>query len=181
MIPKNFEYLDSFVVPRELQPSKRALNEFITESNRFKYFLELKHRRDTIDRITYKPEDFPIRRLIYIIRWISPKGEFKLLKVGMSQHCHQRIGSNYLSGTGANTAWLAPAMYAFLKEKGGEFEIYARGFDQTREEADDDIFVQFVPRLDLIEKHYQETLDVQDGKKAVNKFFKETNFSYIIK
>ena len=49
MIPKNFEYMDSFVLPRELQPSSRLLSEHITKDNRWKYFLELKNRRDSID------------------------------------------------------------------------------------------------------------------------------------
>ena len=181
MIPKNFNYLDSFVIPRVLQPSKRSLTEHITQSNRFKYFLELKNMRDTVDHITFKPEDFPHMRVVYILVWISPEGEVKILKVGCSQKCYQRIGRNYLQGSGANTGWLSPALYAFLKEKKGEIEIYVRPFDQAREETDDDIPVQFVPRLDTIEKHYQKELGIQDGKEAVNKFFEETNFSYVIK
>jgi len=31
MIPKNFKYLDSFVLPREVELSTRALTEHITE------------------------------------------------------------------------------------------------------------------------------------------------------
>ena len=120
MIPKNFEYIDSFVLPRELQPSSRLLSEHITKDNRWKYFLELKNRRDSIDRITYKLEDFPFERLVYILIWVTPEGKKHFLKVGQSQHCWQRIGNNYLVGSGANTGWLSPALHKFLKEKGGE-------------------------------------------------------------
>ena len=181
MIPKNFNYLDSFVIPKQMQSSRRALTEYITRSIRFKYFLELKNRRENIDRVTYKVEDFPIERLVYILVWLTPEGVRHFFKVGQSQHCFQRIGSNYLVGSGANTGWLSPAMWAFLKEKGGEFEIYARGFDKTVQQQDDDIEVEYTPRLDKIEKHYQEKLNIKDGKKAVNEFFKQHNFSYIIK
>jgi hypothetical protein len=181
MIPKNFKYLDSFVLPRNLEKSNRALNQHITEDIRYKYFLKLKNRRDLIDRLTYKPEDFPVMRLIYILVWKSPSGTKQKFKVGQSQKCFQRIGSNYLAGSGANTGWLSPAMYAFLKEYGGEFEIYYRGFDDKVTKMDDDIEVQYTPRLDTIEKHYQEKLNIKDGKKAVQEFFSLNNFSYIIK
>ena len=181
MIPKNFTYLDSFVVPRKLQQSGRALTEYISEDIRFKYFLELKERRDSISRATYKVEDFPFQRLIYILVWLAPNGIEYLFKVGQSQHCHQRIGSNYLVGSGANTGWLSPAMWSFLKEKGGEFKIYARGFDKSIVQQLDDIEVEYTPRLDKIEKLYQEKLGIKDGKKAVNEFFAQHNFSYIIK
>ena len=181
MIPKNFTYLDSFVLPRELQPSKRALTEHITQDIRSKYFLELKIRRDSIQTATYKVEDFPIERLVYILVWLAPNGIRYFFKVGQSQHCSQRIGSNYLVGSGANTGWLSPAMWSFLLEKGGEFEIYARGFDRSVQQQDDDIEVEYTPRLDKIEKLYQEKLDIKDGKKAINDFFSQHNFSYIIK
>ena len=181
MIPKNFKYLDSFVVPDIMEPGRRALNEYITEENRYKYFLQLKNTSKRIDRKIYKAEDFPVNRIVYILVWLSPEDQRHYLKVGMTQHCFQRIGKNYLAGTGANTQWLSPAMYEFLKEKGGEFEIYARSFDVALNKVDDDIAVQYVARLDLIEKHYQDLLDIQDGKKAVNKFFADHNFSYIIK
>ena len=181
MIPKNFNYLDSFVLPKQMQSSKRALTEHITKDIRFKYFLELKNRREEIDRTAYILEDFPIERLVYIIVWLSPEGIRHYFKVGQSQHCWQRIGRNYPGGSGANTGWLSPAMWAFLKEKGGEFEIYARGFDRSVQQQDDDIEVEYTPRLDKIEKLYQEKLDIKDGKKAVNEFFIQHNFSYIIK
>ena len=71
-------------------------------------------------------------------------------------------------------------MYAFLKDRGGEFEIYYRGFDDVRIEMDDDLQVEFCPRLDKIEKHYQDELNVKDGKIAVQEFFNKNNFSYII-
>ena len=136
MIPKNFEYLDSFVLPKHMQESTRALSEHITEENRYKYFLELKNRRETLSHISYKPEDFPVMRLIYILVWKDLKGNKQFFKVGCSQKCYQRIGSNYLAGTGANTGWLSPAMYSFLREYGGEFEIYYRAFDEARVEMD---------------------------------------------
>ena len=47
MIPKNFKYLDSFVLPKVLQSGTRALSEHITEKNRYKYFLELNNRRES--------------------------------------------------------------------------------------------------------------------------------------
>jgi len=180
MIPKNFEYLDSFVLPKIMQSSNRALTEHITEENRYKYFLELKNRRETLSHISYKPEDFPVMRLIYIIVWKSRSGTQQLFKVGCSQKCYQRIGSNYLAGTGSNTGWLSPAMHSFLKEFGGEFEIYYRAFDEARVEMDDDIEVQYTPRLDTIEKLYQDKLNIKDGKIAVQEFFSLNNFSYII-
>ena len=181
MVPKNFIYLDSFVLPRKMQKSTRALNEHITKSNRFKYFLELKNRRDTISNITYKDTDFPVTRLIYILVWKDLEGNKQFFKVGQSQKCYQRIGSNYLAGSGANTGWLSPAMYAFLKEFGGEFEIYYRAFDQKEVKMDDDIEVEYTPRLDTIEKYYQDRLNIKDGKIAVQEFFDSNNFSYIIK
>jgi hypothetical protein len=181
MVPKNFKYLDSFVLPRIEQQSSRALTEHITNSNRFKYFLELKNRRDSLSHISYKPEDFPVFRLIYIIVWKNKLGIQQFFKVGCSQKCYQRIGSNYLAGTGANTGWLSPAMYAFLKEFGGEFEIYYRGFDDRIVKMDDDIEVDYTPRLDTIEKYYQDKLNIKDGKLAVQEFFNLNNFSYIIK
>ena len=180
-IPKNFKYLDSFVIPYMLLDSNRATNEHITKNNRWKYFLELKERRDNLDHITYKPEDFPIMRLIYILVWLDRNGNRQFFKVGCSQKCYQRIGSNYLAGSGANTGWLSPAMYAFLKEFGGEFEIYYRGFDDKQVKMDDDIEVEYTPRLDTIEKYYQDTLDIKDGKIAVQEFFNKNKFSYIIK
>ena len=180
MIPKNFEYIDSFVLPKELQPSTRKLSEHITKSNRWKYFLELKIRRESIDRITYKLEDFPFERLVYILVW-NKSGKKYFIKGGQSQHCWQRIGSNYISGTGANTGWLSPALFEFLKAKGGEIEIYGRGFDNQVAEKDDDIEVFYAPRLDKIEKYYQDKLNIEDGKEAINKFFSLHNFSYIIK
>ena len=163
MIPKNFEYIDSFVLPKELQPSTRKLSEHITKSNRWKYFL-----------------DFPFERLGYILVW-NKSGKKYFIKVGQSQHCWQRIGSNYISGTGANTGWLSPALFEFLKAKGGEIEIYGRGFDNQIAEKDDDIEVFYAPRLDKIEKYYQDKLNIEDGKEAINKFFSLHNFSYIIK
>lgn len=178
-IPKNFTYLDSFVLPREMKPSKRRLNEYITEANRWKYFLELKDRRDTIDLATYKEEDFPAMRIIYILYWVKD-GKYYILKIGQTQKCHQRIGSNYLKGDGANTGWLSPALYEFLNEKGGEIEIYYRAFDGVKAEQEDDIIVNYTPRLDEIEKHYQNLLGVKDGKKAIQEFFNTHNFSYII-
>jgi len=180
MIPKHFEYLDSFVLPRKLQKSRRRVSEHISLKNRYKYFLELKNRRDSIDTITYKPKDFPVMRLVYILVWKDVLGNQQLFKVGCSQKCYQRIGSNYLAGTGANTGWLSPAMYAFLTKFGGEFEIYYRPFDDTRTEIDKDIEVEYCPRLDKIEKYYQSTLKVKDGKAAVQEFFNMNNFSYII-
>tara|TARA_R110002110_G_scaffold157017_1_gene352666 strand:- start:1002 stop:1586 length:585 start_codon:yes stop_codon:yes gene_type:complete len=180
-IPAHFTYLDSFVLPRELKRSRRMLDEHITEETRFKYFLELKNRRDSIKRVCYIKEDFPIERLIYILVWKSPSGERRIFKVGQSQHCWQRIGRNYLSGTGANTGWLSPALHEFLKQKRGEFEIYARGFDDVIAELDKDITVDYTPRLDKIEKHYQVSLDIKDGKDAVAEFFQETGFRYTIK
>ena len=72
-------------------------------------------------------------------------------------------------------------MYAFLKEYGGEFEIYYRGFDDKQVKMDDDIEVEYTPRLDTIEKYYQDTLDIKDGKIAVQEFFNKNKFSYIIK
>jgi len=181
MIPKNFVYLDSFVLPKVLQKSNRALSEHITKNNRYKYFLELKDRRETLSHISYKPEDFPIMRLIYIIVWKDTLGNRQYFKVGCSQKCYQRIGSNYLAGTGANTGWLSPAMHSYLKEFGGEFEIYYRAFDDARVEMDDDIEVEYTPRLDTIEKLYQDKLNIKDGKIAVQEFFNLNNFSYIIK
>lgn len=71
-------------------------------------------------------------------------------------------------------------MYAFLKEFKGEFEIYYRGFDDKVTKMDDDIEVNYTPRLDTIEKFYQEKLNIKDGKKAVQEFFSLNNFSYII-
>ena len=174
-IPKNFKYLDSFVIPYMLLDSNRATNEHITKNNRWKYFLELKERRDNLDHITYKPEDFPIMRLIYILVWLDRNGNRQFFKVGCSQKCYQRIGSNYLAGSGANTGWLSPAMYAFLEEYGGEFEIYYRGFDDKQVKMDDDIEVEYTPRLDTIEKYYQDTLDIKDGKIAVQEFFNKIN------
>ena len=181
MIPKNFKYLDSFVLPKKLQLSSRALTEHITKENRYKYFLELKNRRETLSHISYKPEDFPVVRLIYILIWKSPKGLRKYFKVGCSQKCYQRIGSNYLAGSGANTGWLSPAMYAFLNEFKGEFEIYYRSFDDKEVRYDDDIQVEYTPRLDTIEKYYQDKLNIKDGKIAIQEFFINNNFSYIIK
>ena len=179
-IPKNFKYLDSFVLPKKMQGSRRRMNEHINLRNRFKYFLELKDRRESIDVVTYRPEDFPVKRLVYILLWKQINGIKQYFKVGQSQKCSQRIGSNYLAGSGANTGWLSPAMYAFLKDRGGEFEIYYRGFDDVRIEMDDDLQVEFCPRLDKIEKHYQDELNVKDGKIAVQEFFNKNNFSYII-
>ena len=46
MIPKNFKYLDSFVLPKKMQASSRLINEHITKDLRFKYFLELKNKRE---------------------------------------------------------------------------------------------------------------------------------------
>lgn len=181
MIPKNFKYLDSFVLPKIMQKSSRALTEHITKKNRFKYFLELKNRRDTLSHISYKPEDFPVFRLIYLLIWKSKEDTQQLFKVGCSQKCYQRIGSNYLAGTGANTGWLSPAMYAFLKKYGGEFEIFYRNFDDKIVKMDDDIEVDYTPRLDTIEKYYQDKLNIKDGKLAVQEFFNYNNFSYIIK
>ena len=181
MIPKNFKYLDSFVLPRTMQKSTRALTEHITESNRYKYFLELKVRRDTLSHVSYKPEDFPVFRLIYIIVWKNNENIQQFFKVGCSQKCYQRIGSNYLAGTGANTGWLSPAMYSFLKEYGGEFQIFYRNFDDKIVKMDDDIEVDYTPRLDTIEKYYQDILNIKDGKLAVQEFFNHNNFSYIIK
>lgn len=180
MIPKNFKYLDSFVLPRVMQKSRRRITEHINSRNKYKYFLELKNRRDTIDSVTYKPDDFPVKRLIYILVWKKDGEESQFFKVGCSQKCHQRIGSNYLAGTGANTGWLSPAMFAFLKEFDGEFEIYYRAFDDTRREQDKDIMVEYCPRLDIIEKHYQHKLKIKDGKAAVQDFFNKNNFSYNI-
>ena len=181
MIPKNFKYLDSFVLPKAMEKSTRALTEHITEDIRFKYFLKLKNRRESIDRVTYNPEDFPVMRLVYVLIWKAPNGSQQKFKVGQSQKCYQRIGSNYLAGSGANTGWLSPAMYAFLKEYGGEFEIYYRGFDDKVVKMDDDIEVQYTPRLDTIEKYYQDKLEIKDGKKAVQEFFTLQKFSYLIK
>lgn len=181
MVPKNFKYLDSFVLPKEMQISSRALTEHITKDIRYKYFLELKNRRETLSHISYKPEDFPVMRLIYIIIWKNTQGIKQFFKVGCSQKCYQRIGSNYLAGTGANTGWLSPAMYAFLKEFGGEFEIYYRPFDDKEVKMDDDIEVEYTPRLDTIEKLYQDKLNIKDGKIAVQEFFDYNKFSYIIK
>lgn len=181
MVPKNFKYLDSFVLPKKMQKSTRALNEHITKNNRFKYFLELKNLRETTDNVTFKESDFPITRLVYILVWLDPLGNRQFFKVGQSQKCYQRIGSNYLAGSGANTGWLSPAMYEFLKNYGGEFEIYYRGFDDKEVRMDDDIEVEYTPRLDLIEKHYQDKLFIKDGKLAVQEFFNLNNFSYIIK
>jgi len=181
MIPKNFKYLDSFVLPREVELSTRALTEHITEKNRYKYFLKLKVRRDTKDHVTMNPEDFPMQRLIYLIVYKAPSGTQQFFKVGCSQKCYQRIGRNYPQGSGANTGWLSPAMHEFLKEFNGEFEIYARAFDEKITQMDDDIEVDYTPRLDTIEKMYQDKLNIKDGKKAVQEFFNLNNFSYIIK
>ena len=181
MIPKNFKYLDSFVLPKEMQASSRIVNEHITKDLRFKYFLELKTKREELDYISYKQEDFPVVRLVYILVWLDPLGSRQYFKVGQSQKCYQRIGSNYLAGSGANTGWLSPAMYCFLKAYGGEFEIYYRPFDEVYFEKDDDIEVEFCPRLDKIEKYYQDKLNIKDGKIAVQEFFNLNNFSYIIK
>jgi len=184
MIPKNFKYLDSFVLPREVEQSTRALTEHITEANRFKYFLELKNRRDSLSHISYKPEDFPMQRAIYNIVYKAPEsygGRQQHFKIGCTQKLYQRIGRNYLQGSGANTGWLAPAMYEFLKGWGGEFEIYARAFDDKIIKMDDDIEVDFTPRLDTIEKYYQDKLNIKDGKLAVQEFFNINKFSYIIK
>ena len=71
------------------------------------------------------PDDFPMQRLIYLIVYKAPSGTQQFFKVGCSQKCYQRIGRNYLQGTGANTGWLAPSMHEFLKEFKGEFEIYS--------------------------------------------------------
>jgi len=180
-VPPHFTYLDSFVVPITLQQSKRALDEHITEENRFKYYLELKLRREVVKRVSYIKEDFPVESLIYILVWKSPTGSTSFFKVGQSQHCWQRIGRNYLSGSGANTGWLSPAMYEFLKQKGGEFKIYARGFDNMLKKVDKDIEVDYVPRLDRIEKHYQDKLNIKDGKEAVAEFFKQASFEYVLK
>lgn len=180
-IPKHFSYLDSFVLPKETERSKRALTQHINESIRFKYFLKLKNRRELYDHLISKPGDFPVLRLIYLLVWKSPSGSRELFKVGQSQKCFQRIGKNYLVGSGANTGWLSPAMYAFLKERGGEFEIYHRGFDDKIVKLDNDIQVEYTPRLDTIEKHYQSVLNVKDGKKAVREFFKKLNFNYTLK
>ena len=181
MIPKNFKYLDSFVLPKKMQASSRLINEHITKDLRFKYFLELKNKREEVDHISYKEEDFPVVRLVYILIWLDTLGNRQYLKVGQSQKCYQRIGSNYLAGSGANTGWLSPAMYSFLKAYGGEFEIYYRPFDEVYYEKDNDIEVEFCPRLDKIEKYYQEKLNIKDGKIAVQEFFNLNNFSYIIK
>ena len=91
MIPKNFKYLDSFVLPKIMQPSSRALSEHITETTRYKYFLELKNRRETLSHISYKPNDFPVMRLIYILVWKDKEGNKQHFKVGCSQKCYQRI------------------------------------------------------------------------------------------
>ena len=85
MIPKNFKYLDSFVLPKVMEKSTRALNEHITEDIRFKYFLKLKNRRESIDRVTYNPEDFPVMRLVYLLIWKAPNGSQHKFKVGQSQ------------------------------------------------------------------------------------------------
>jgi hypothetical protein len=181
ILPENFFYLDSFVIPREIEQGRRSLNEHITGENRFKYFLELKNRRDSIKRKTYNLPDFPVERLIYLLIWKAEDGNSQYFKVGQSQHCWQRIGRNYLAGNGANTGWLSPAMYEFLKVKGGEFEIYARGFDHLLQYEDKDIVLEYVPRLDKIEKHYQDSLQIKDGKLAVAEFFRQNNFNYTIK
>jgi len=181
MIPKNFKYLDSFVLPRKMESSSRALTEHITENNRYKYFLKLKVRRGLYTHLTMNPEDFPMQRLIYLIVYKAPSGTQQFFKVGCSQKCYQRIGRNYLQGTGANTGWLSPAMHSFLKEYNGEFEIYARPFDDKISLKDDDIEVDYTPRLDTIEKYYQDKLNIKDGKLAVQEFFNLNNFSYIIK
>ena len=181
MIPKNFKYLDSFVLPREVEQSSRALTEHITEKNRYKYFLKLKVRRDLHNHITMLPKDFPMQRLIYLIVYKAPSGTQQFFKVGCSQKCYQRIGRNYLQGTGANTGWLSPAMHEFLKKFKGEFEIYARAFDDKITQMDDDIEVEYTPRLDTIEKMYQDKLNIQDGKRAIQEFFNLNNFPYIIK
>ena len=68
-LPKNYKYLDSFVLPKIMQGSKRRMNEHITHENRYKYFLELKNRRETIDVATYRPKDFPVKRLVYIFKF----------------------------------------------------------------------------------------------------------------
>jgi hypothetical protein len=180
-VPKHFTYLDSFVLPKKMEKSRRALDEHIDESIRFKYFLKLKNRRELHDHLVYKSEDFPVLRLVYLLIWKSPSGTKHTFKVGQSQKCFQRIGKNYLVGTGANTGWLSPAMYAFLKERGGEFEIFYRGFDDKVAKVDGDIEVEYTPRLDTIEKHYQKTLNIKDGKAAVQEFFKNLNFKYVIK
>lgn len=119
MIPKNFKYLDSFVLPKNIEASTRALTEHITEDNRFKYYLKLKNRRESIDRVTYNPDDFPVMRLVYLLVWKTLDGAQHTFKVGQSQKCYQRIGSNYLAGSGANTGWLSPAMYSSLKRVRG--------------------------------------------------------------
>ena len=181
VLPKNFFYLDSFVAPREMEQSKRSLDEHITGENRFKYFLELKDRRDSLKRKTYTLPDFPVERLIYLLVWRAEDGSSQYFKVGQSQHCWQRIGRNYPRGDGANTGWLAPAMYEFLKVKGGEFEIYARGFDTLIQHEDRDLVLEYVPRLDKIETHYQDSLQIKDGKLAVAEFFRQNNFEYTIK
>ena len=72
-------------------------------------------------------------------------------------------------------------MHEFLKKFNGEFEIYARAFDEKITQMDDDIEVDYTPRLDTIEKMYQDKLNIKDGKKAVQEFFILNNFSYIIK
>ena len=46
---------------------------------------------------------------------------------------------------------------------------------------DDDIEVEYTPRLDTIEKFYQDKLNIKDGKIAIQEFFNKNNFSYIIK
>jgi hypothetical protein len=180
-LPENFFYLDSFVIPRKMKESTRLLTDHITEENRFKYFLELKNRRDSIKRKLYKLLDFPVERLIYLLIWKAEDGSSQYFKVGQSQHCWQRIGRNYLKSDGQNTGWLSLAMYEFLKVRGGEFEIYARGFDTLIQHEDRDLVLEYVPRLDKIEKHYQNTLQIKDGKLAVEEFFKQNNFEYIIK
>ena len=54
-------------------------------------------------------------------------------------------------------------------------------FDDKVVKMDDDIEVDYTPRLDTIEKMYQDKLNIKDGKKAVQEFFTLNNFSYIIK
>ena len=39
---------------------------------------------------------------------------------------------------------------------------------------------ELISRLDKKEKHYQDELNVKDGKIAVQEFFNKNNFSYII-
>jgi len=58
-------------------------------------------------------------------------------------------------------------MYEFLKQKGGEFKIYARGFDNMFKKVDKDIEVDYVPRLDRIEKTIRINSTLKTEKKQL--------------